>query len=181
MGEGLKQVALYLHCMNKSDRKWLLKNLRRDQRVLLTKMLKELGQLGIPANGALLGQGPLAGADVMGPDEGGASQESMNQYQHTISTIDSASMAQLKKILLSEPDWMVANILSVKRWAWSEQYMGILSSKKRNAINSLCRNAGNGFSDVVKQALVTAFAEKLQQYSFDSSIGTKLRQSDRVA
>ncbi|WP_322402003.1 hypothetical protein [Massilia luteola] len=118
---GYRQAAVALHGMNREDRAWLLGELDRGQCAVLEGLMRELDELGFPA------APDLAGSDLGGP------AVPLNGPRETLALAPAEDVAA---VLEREPVLLVAQLLNVCDWPWTEQLLASLAAPRRSAIRA---------------------------------------------
>jgi len=152
---GIRQAALYLHSLNKRDQKWLLKQLPADKKAQLQALLEELKSVGIPG-----GQNWLPSVKEDASQD--LSKEFSPESISNIAIIDSASIEQVKKTLLGEPDVIIASVLSVRRWSWKEQFLNLFGAKRKRQLIGLHENKEPANSKKLDEAILASVAERIK-------------------
>ncbi|HEY9028921.1 MAG TPA: hypothetical protein VIP05_31835 [Burkholderiaceae bacterium] len=106
-GAPLRKAAMLLHSMGEADRRWLLDRLDAAQRPRIEALLEELRVLEFPADADLVRESlvgavaarPLAGTPASGPA--------------------GWSVEQATRVLLPEPDEVIALLLRAGDWPWA--------------------------------------------------------------
>jgi hypothetical protein len=113
-----RQSALLLHGLSAADRRWVLARIDPADAAVLRAHLRELRELGIPADPALAPSAAPAGA---GADPHAA-------------IVARASSAGLQLALGDEPAWLVAQVLALRDWPWRAAYLDGLTEERRAAV-----------------------------------------------
>lgn len=155
---GYRQAALCIHGLSPKDQKWILKKLPRQQRLTIKQLLRELNAIGIPAD-----------QDWLPKVEQKIKNEKLDKSfdgdsMADIKTVDAAPLQNIKKLLIGESDEMVARILAIRHWKWSEQLMAIFSKQRRNRLDHLIADyKRNELSPDVVRALLNVVVTELDQ------------------
>lgn len=152
---GIRQAALCIHGLSPKDKKWILKRLPRTQRLAIKAMLSELKQLGIPPN-----QDWLPKIEEKKDNEQVESKLN-NTTKNLVELIDGASVAEIKRVLLSESDEFIATIMSIRYWSWSDQFMKIFSNKRKNQIEGLIEERKQPLKPMVMATLIAIVADEI--------------------
>jgi hypothetical protein len=113
-----RQSALLLHGLAPADQRWILSRLEPDDARVLRAHLRELRDLGIPADPALV---PSAAPAAPGADPHAA-------------VVTRASAAGLQLALGEEPAWVVAQVLALRDWPWRSAFLDGLPAERRAAV-----------------------------------------------
>lgn len=142
-GTPVRRAALLLHAMAPADRDWVLRQLSPGGHDRLRELLRELNELGIPRDPALLKHfavAPLARDAARQvealPDELSAATPA--------ETIAAADPARLAAILSGEPAELLALLLSVRDWPWHAAFLGHLGPLKARQVKERLAPAGPG-------------------------------------
>ncbi len=117
-----RQSALLLHGLSQADQRWVLAQLPQDDAQVLRGHLRELKQLGIPADPSLASSLAPAGAHASADADAAA--------------LGRASAAGMQLALSEEPAWLVAQLLALRPWPWRAAFLDGLAPERRNAIAS---------------------------------------------
>jgi hypothetical protein len=143
-----RQSALLLHGLSQADQRWILAQLPRDDASVLRGHLRELKQLGIPADPSLAPSSAPAGAHA------GAELDA--------ATLARASAAGMQLALSDEPAWLVAQLLAVRPWPWRAAFLDGLAPERRGAITSAIATASSArLAPRAEAALLAALARKM--------------------
>jgi hypothetical protein len=113
-----RQSSLLLHALNEPDRRWILARLpARDQRIL-REHLTELRILGIPA-------------DFEIAEAATASPRSARAGRNPLRT---ATVSQMRAILIDEPVWMLRHLLALDNWSWKQDFIESLQPGQRERV-----------------------------------------------
>lgn len=115
-----RQSALLLHGLSQADQRWILAQLPQDDATVLRGHLRELKELGIPADPSLAPSSAPAGAFAAPGADAGA--------------IARASAAGMQLALAEEPAWLVARLLALRAWPWQAAFLDGLAPERRSAI-----------------------------------------------
>jgi hypothetical protein len=115
-----RQSALLLHGLCQADQRWVLSQLPQNDARVLRGHLRELKQLGIPADPSLVPSSAPADAQA------GAG--------HHAATVGRASAAVMQLALAEEPAWMIAKLLALQPWPWRAAFVEGLAPERRAAI-----------------------------------------------
>lgn len=155
--KGLRQAALCLHGLNEQDRKWLLKQLPPMHRNALKQMLRELNEIGVPQGQSWV---PTVKQRIEEHDPG---EHFSDTALRMLKIIDSASLSQIKQVLLDEPETVLGFIFSIYKWSWTEEVLGALNVKKRKAVEQVIqRNTVGDLSKNVVETVLGIVFEKMQ-------------------
>jgi hypothetical protein len=152
-----KKAALYLHGLDRSDRRWVLGRLPERHRGKLTAMLNELRTLGIPREPTLLG-----GMDnsPTGAEDAGASF-SGNAPSSLIATIAQASPTALGTILGEEPEAVVLAILRLYNWPWRKDLLENLLPSQSQWVTGNMQERGGRLTGKAAEAMLRILSERL--------------------
>lgn len=140
-----RSAALLLHALSKSDRQWLLQQLRSEDCTILAPMLEELRQMGIPADRALVRE--LLG-DAAAPDKSALSAfsaaverplplvSSGNSEADCIDRLVKEDPVALAAVLRPEPAQLIAHLLLLQDWPWRTQVLMRLGPAIRGRVES---------------------------------------------
>lgn len=120
-----RQSALLLHGLAQADQRWILARLDQADARVLRDHLRELKDLGIPADRSLAPVATPAGGASAGP-AGGAEA----------ALVQRASPAALQLALADEPAWVVAQLLALSAWPWRAAFLDGLAPERRAAIEA---------------------------------------------
>ncbi len=120
----LRKAAMLLHSMAEADRRWMLERLDSLQRPRLEALLAELTALAFPVDAELVRESLAGGAAKAATptprpvDLGGWS-------------VDDAA-----RVLLPEPDDLIALVLRAGEWAWAAALRAHLGAARIHAVES---------------------------------------------
>lgn len=143
-----RSAALLLHALCESDRDWLLQQLRPEDSGALRGMLAELGQMGIPADCALV-DGALGGVSCLKASDTGTHHDATQVHRPALpGTSDADVIADLRQatpviladVLRSESPWVIAIFLLAADWSWREQVLAHLGAPARGRVESAMRD-----------------------------------------
>jgi hypothetical protein len=117
-----RESALLLHGLSQADQRWILSQLDPANARVLRTHLRELRDLGIPADPALA----PSGAPTRAPQGSGADA----------ARLERASAASLQLALADEPAWLVAQLLALRAWPWRKAFLDGSSPERRAAIEA---------------------------------------------
>ena len=112
IGTPVRRAALLLHAMAPADRDWVLTRLPANGRAGLETLLRELGELGIPRDSALLEQVVTVKAHAAEPNLDAPDRAAL------FTAIAAADPARLAIVLRDEPVDLVAMLLAARDWTW---------------------------------------------------------------
>lgn len=124
----LRRTALLLHGLSADDREWVLANLPRGQADQLRDLLRELTELGMPAEGSL-----VRSVLTRSP---GPTPEPRHEHQ---TVLKQASATQLHACLSTESDRLIAAVTCAAEWAWTDELLMKLGQARGEAIRELVR------------------------------------------
>jgi hypothetical protein len=137
----LRQSALLLHAMAPGDRAWLLDRLPEDERGALLSLLEELLAVGIPTDRDLLrdaiARNPLARPEGGEPPPSSDRPGLLRGLDGIVADDRSPAWIRLCALLRQAPAGLVAHLLQMHTWAWSEQAMRTLPPPQRARVNAL--------------------------------------------
>lgn len=120
VGTPLRRAALLLHAMAPADRDWILSHLPAGGKGRLQALLRELGELGMPRDAALLKQVLSAPAPAREPTLEAEALPFEPADLTPAEAIAAADPARLAAVLSDEPVELVAALLSLRDWTWRE-------------------------------------------------------------
>lgn len=129
-----KRCALALHAVASRDREWLLAKLSAAQRTELEQLVRELQELGIPADSTVAQDALRRGA---ASKMARARQE--GESAAALTTADASDMAGL---LEQEPSFLIAQALMLHNTS-RETILAHLSANKRRQVQQLLEPAGS--------------------------------------
>ena len=118
-----RESALLLHGLSRADQRWILSQLDQASARTLRTHLRELRELGIPADPALA---PSSAASSAGAPDSSADAVRLER----------ASAASLQLALAGEPAWMVAQLLALRAWPWRTAFRDGSGPERRAAIDA---------------------------------------------
>jgi hypothetical protein len=140
-----RQSALLLHGLSQADQRWILAQLPQDDARVLRGHLRELRQLGIPADPSLVPSAPAGGQD---PDLDAG-------------VVGRASAASLQLALADEPAWLPAQLLALRPWPWRAAFLDGLAPERRAAIASAAGAVAGALPPRAEASLLAAVARLL--------------------
>ncbi len=126
MNDGYRKAALELHNLSKPDRAWMLKNFASEERDRLNDLLNELKSLGIKCTEFRSGE--LFSDEIKDVPLHGLDDPALSA---SITRLCKASVAEISEMVLNEPDYVVAAVLSVYSWPWRAQLLSSFGVEKR--------------------------------------------------
>lgn len=104
----MRQAALALHALNEADRRWVLEQLPQAERQPLLALLRELAELGMPADATLL---PAAVVPY-------AAAAAAVQQPGPEARLERLPPAMVAAALRDEPRALVLAVLGCRAWPW---------------------------------------------------------------
>lgn len=150
-----RQSALLLHGLSPADQRWVLARVDAADAAVLRAHLRELRELGIPADPALA---PSAAPAAPGADPHAA-------------VVARASSAGMQLALGEESAWLVAQVLALRDWPWRAAFLDGLTEERRAAVTAAAPAA---LAPRAAAALLSALAARLAG-STSSSVWDRLR------
>jgi hypothetical protein len=135
--EDPRKAALLLHAMSPEDQRWVLGHLPADQRGELRDLLAELMDLGIPVDRNLLNEVVSASSPSPLPAAASAGIAPLPRDKSDEQGLESADIALLSRVLKDEPTGLIARLLDLSDWPWTEAFLVQLDPAKRRQIESL--------------------------------------------
>lgn len=126
-----RQAALTLHAMAPHDAAWLLQQLPVAEGAELQPLLEELRSLGIPSDPRLLDDLRQSAAREGDSASIGYVPIQELSLEGLIRELDAAHTEVLLPILKSEPAALMAFLLSLKFWSWSDSLLAALETHRR--------------------------------------------------
>jgi hypothetical protein len=157
----VRHAALTLHAMAAHDAAWLLQQLPAIEAAELQSLLEELRSLGIPSDPGLVDE-LRKGAEAPGqpaPANMGAAGTDGLPLEALIDELDAAHADRLLPILKPEPALLLALLLSMKSWAWSDSLLASLETHRRLSL----RQQTGGFAHAGAGQLQLALLRRLLQ------------------
>lgn len=125
MSAAHRHAALLLHAAHPVDRTWLLGQLPAQDAALLTPLLDELEQLGMPRMPVA-----LARADAFAEHGGG----------DPLQFLGTCCPEAMTRLLRSEPARLVGEVLACRAWPWQAAVLGS-RTPRRDAVEHACEQA----------------------------------------
>lgn len=141
--EDPRKAALLLHAMSPKDQGWVLEHLPVDQRGELRDLLAELIDLGIPVDRSLLSEVVSTSSPSPLPAAASAGIAPLPRDKSNEQGLESADIALLSRVLKDEPTGLIARLLNLSNWPWTEQFLVQLDPTKRRQIESLRNPVGS--------------------------------------
>ncbi len=145
----LRKAALTLHALTDGDRMWLLGRLAPAQRQSLEALLRELTNLGIPPDARLLRHAVAAANDG---DEAPPAR----------AALDALSPQEVQALLRGEPAGLVARVLAMQAWSWSEGFLRGLDAGERRSVGEAARD-GSGASPALDDWLLADLVRRSRE------------------
>jgi len=175
-----RKAALLLHNMPAIDRDWLLERLPTAQRETLQILLTELTRLGIPVDRSLL--------DEVIDIQGHAVPTPGVQMQ-TVRELFAVDANLVVAVLKDEPAVLIAHLLLIQDWPWSDILLESLEVFKRRQIEktllvlrkkTAVNDGANGqvLFEKLHQRLVSALQMRLDLCDIDWRRGGQLEKRD---
>lgn len=150
----LRKAALTLHALADGDRAWLLERLPAAHRQSLEYLLQELSNLGIPPDSRLL-EHAIAAARDSGP------------VPSARATLDVLTPDRMQMLLRGEPAGLVARVLALQPWTWSEAFLRGLDASERRRVGEAARD-GLAASAALDDWLLDDLARRSRESSMAS-------------
>jgi hypothetical protein len=147
----LKQTALILHAMTSEDRKFILDQLQQDVRPYLETLISDLDNLGFVPQFDFL-ESVISLTESRGRSTGDSEQVTSSEFQLQ------PNLHLLLRILNAEPPRVVAQILKIKKWAFEEKLLGMMSPIRKEMI--LQTKNGIGFASEQQTILLRVFDQR---------------------
>ncbi len=145
---GVRRAALLLHGMEPSDRIWLLDQLPVKQQELLSGLLVELAELGLPADPEFVRQAVASSSTVPMP---------------MLTRLDREQIDSLTELLRHEPAVVVAHLMAAQPWTWGSSVMQSMDSSRREKVEAcMSRVDVSSRHERLREAVVDAVVEQLR-------------------
>ena len=155
----LRKAALTLHALTDGDRTWLLDRLDPAQRQSLEVLLRELANLGIPPDARLLQRAVAAVNDG-------------NETRPARATLDALEPEDMQALLRGEPAGLVARVLAMHAWTWSEGFLRGLDASERRGVGEAARD-GFGAAPALDDWLLADLARRSREAAGRASHGSE--------
>jgi len=161
-----RKAALLLHGMPAVDQQWILAQLPKEQGEDLQRLLDELKELGIPADGSLTTQAfSLPPRAVDSASVGGPLFEG-ERWDKVVEGINSVDPGCVWGILKDEPVGLIAALLNLHSWQWASAVLEGMGPVKRHQVDLIqtYRNHDSvnpAFGRVLRERLLTQFSQRL--------------------
>ncbi|MFZ6721395.1 hypothetical protein [Undibacterium sp. Ji49W] len=133
--ESTRRAALLLHAMTASDKKWILGQLDRLDHVVLTGLLDELSELGVPKDAEILAA--LEEPERKLPVSQGRGDNLLNQdFDKQIRFLELENAHTLFNVLAKEEPDLIAYFLSIYSWPWTEELLNYFDVSVRRQIKA---------------------------------------------
>lgn len=140
-GSMVRHAALTVHALAESDRKWVLAQLPKAERDRLARLLNELRTLGIPAQQNMLDEAlqptPANMAlkkSALPTTDSEPSDDRFAQQQNALNRLDASVVS---RALQNEPLPLIAQLLSIRAWAWRAAVLDQLGSPRRRRVEEI--------------------------------------------
>jgi hypothetical protein len=155
---GYSKAARNIAALASEDRHWVLSQLGEDDRTRILLILKELSS---PADSVNVGSTAelSAGADGSGSSPA-SSLHPMERDDHAI--VAAVDLDALIPLLASEPDWLVAVLLTQFEWSWAERFMESCSVERLQRIAEAMKAEAVVVKPRVRQVVLSNIAQKLR-------------------
>lgn len=185
---GVRRAALYIHGVSEQDQRWLLERLSDAERRVLTPLLEELSQLGIPKEGFEISGDVLSGKalqverkdsevrppsiSVSGVDRSFVVAEVSETDQ--ILFLEETSVSILRRALEDEPIELLACILDFHPWKWRLIFVDHFDANRRFQLRERLDNKALSVSSTLpnkfRSALLRALCERVQTLEMNAVI-----------
>jgi hypothetical protein len=81
--------------------------------------------------------------------------------EHRSQALSGASVEGVRQILAGQPDFVIALVLSVDQWPWTQDFLGALSPERIRALRTLAAELSSRVKPKMLEALVRSIAAKL--------------------
>jgi hypothetical protein len=126
-----------------ADRQWLYDQLSDGERLQLFDLLAALPEID---HGPSTPSSPGSTAPIASAED----------------VVAGAGAWEITQALLDEPDWIVALLLSRRRWPWVAEYFDGIGHDRMERLNSLAAAAGEASRERAYAAAVAAFAARIR-------------------
>ena len=131
-----RRAALTVHAMAPEDQRWLLDQLPSAQAEVIQALLKELRELGVPSDRALLGEVVSQAATSAAMDLDQTLGRSKELEPSLVHDLERADPAQLIRVLEGEPAGLIAHLLEIRDWPWAESILSSMEMSLRDEVES---------------------------------------------
>lgn len=132
-----RKAALLLHAMSPDDQQWILAQLLPAQRATLLALLLEIKELGIPADQAFLSQVISTASHPARSPDNTAIDASEPGPEAPLAMLEQAYPVMLGEILRDESAGLIARVLALQAWPWSDALLEQLNPVKRRRVEEL--------------------------------------------
>lgn len=158
----VRQAALTLHAMAPQDAAWLLQQLPPIEAAELQSLLEELRSLGIPSDPGLLdelrkdGEAPRPSA----PASAGAAGTDGLPLEALAMELDAADAHRLLPLLKPEPVALLALLLSMRSWAWTDSLLASLETHRRLSLRQQMGGLAHARASQLQLALLRRLLQR---------------------
>jgi hypothetical protein len=184
------QVALQLRELVPDDRGWVLDQLPQHASGTLRSILDRL-ERGDTTEGAE-SHGMAVAVDTAMPASASNDQQARvlmeEASQDAERLLDDASVDEVSAELAGAPDWLVAAVLSVRDWSWSEDWLLTQDQARRHAIYEIVRaarelqpRAGEALVEILASRLAPPAQQSVRSSKLESTLRRMLRRNESAA
>jgi len=165
---GARRTALLLHTLQPADRESLLLQFGTEEQQVLSGLLGELGELGIPHDKVLLDETMAAlsagSTSRKTPRATSPREEGVSNLNVTIAWLDRARPQQISEFLKDESPELISRILACHGWSWGAAVTEQFEPLKRRQIQMLSHSSRQ-LAPRLTTALLTQLARRLRDTS----------------
>lgn len=185
---GVRRAALFIHGVSEQDQRWLLERLSDAERRVLTPLLEELSQLGIPKEGFEISGDVLSGKalqverkdsearpssiSLSGVDRSFVVAEASETDQ--ILFLEETSVLILRRALEDEPIELLACIFDLHPWKWRLIFVDHFDANRRFQLRERLDNKTLSVSSTLpnkfRSALLKALCARVQTLEMNAVI-----------
>lgn len=158
-GDDVRKAALLLYTLSAADRDWMLARLPTEHRRQLLDLVDELRELGIPPSHVLLD----AVKDDSVAGRSSASRQAGDSWDGWCAEIDCASPSAVWPILRTEPEQLIARVLSLHDWSWASGMAQWLDPMRRMTVRVLLERSMAAKCDDASALNVYLLAELVER------------------
>lgn len=162
----VRQAALTLHAMAPHDAAWLLQQLPAIEAAELQSLLEELRGLGIPSDPRILDELATGAVEPREPAFVGKAGVDDLPLEVLLRELDAAHPDRLLPILKPEPVALLAFLLTLKNWSWTDSLLASLETHRRLSLrqqaDGLAANTGaaNARAPQLQRALLRRLLQR---------------------
>jgi hypothetical protein len=142
-----EHAARRLAPLTRDERDWVLARLSSDDALRIRELME-------PGPDPVQVEPPAAPPTPVAQEEAESTPERV---------LEQAAAADVAKLLLGEPDWLIALVLAKRRWPWDQELLAALHPARVDELSVLVWRAGEGAKPRACEAAIGMLAARLRE------------------